>query len=198
MQHLEDVTLFSYLDAELDEREAAHVQVHVAGCAVCRTRLAALQATLAEVDALRDLPLARDLAPAIVAKIKAQQRPVIAPRLSPAAGWALGLQGLLVLVGLGVAVPLVAELAQASWGSTMFFAWQTVLTQTQTLVAANFSINWTSAFESLRGFVDHSQAGIQLPSLPLVVVLPVLVAVTGLWVVGNGVLLRGSGRLQRH
>jgi len=195
MKHLEDITLFSYLDGELDGRELAEARAHLAGCAACQTRLATLQAMFSEVEALPDLPLTRDLAGAVVAQLKQQQRPVTAPRLSPVAGWALGLQALLALVGLGVAVPLVAEFVQ---GPSALFNWQAVLGQSQALFATIFSVNWTSMLVGLKALVESNQMSVQLPTLSLAILLPLLIGVTGLWVVGNGVLLRQTGRLQRH
>jgi Putative zinc-finger len=195
MHHLEDLTLFSYLDGELDGRVIAETRAHLADCAACQTRLTTLQTMFSEVEALPDLPLTRDLAGAVVAQIKLQQRPVTAPRLSPVAGWALGLQALLALVGLGMAVPLVAEFIQVP---SALFNWQAVLGQSQSLFTTNFSINWTSMLAGLKTFVESNQVSIQLPTVSLAIMLPLLIAVTGLWLVGNGVLLRQTGRLQRR
>lgn len=198
MQHLEDITLFGYLDAALDGREMSEARTHLAKCAFCQARLSAVQTMLAEVDALPDLPLERDLSKAVVATIQAKQRPVVTPKLSPAMGWALGLQALLALVGIGIAVPLGLELVQAGSLQAPALAWQTVVAQAQTAFATSFAINWQATFLSWQQLIANSQPQLQLPTLSLVVILPILIAVTGLWVVGNGVLLRGSGGLQRR
>lgn len=198
MQHLDDYTLFSYSDGELAGHELADVRTHLSGCAACQTRLTQLQATLAQVNAVPDLPLQRDLSGAVVAALKASQQPALAPKLSPAATWALALQALLVLVGLGVAVPLGTEFFQGSLAPATLVNWQSLLTQSQTVVATNLAFNWASAWAGLQTFVNNNQVNIQLPALSLTVGLPLLAAVTVLWLVGNGVLLRGSGRLQRR
>jgi hypothetical protein len=196
MNHLDDLTLFSYLDAALDGREMSGARTHLAKCAFCQARLSAVQTMLAEVDALPDLPLERDLSKAVVATIQAKQHPVAAPKLGRVAGWALAVQALLGLVGVGVAVPLGLELVQA--GSLPGVNWQALINQGQSLIIANFSFNWGQMLAGVQAMVPNNQALIPLPTLSLVVVLPLLLAVTGLWVVGNGVLLRNSNRLQRR
>ena len=59
--HLTDEQLNEYLDDETTER--AQIELHLAECADCAARLAALQALFAEIESLPDINLSRPLAP---------------------------------------------------------------------------------------------------------------------------------------
>jgi len=63
--------LSEYADGELDARERASVEAHLAGCAECRLALDELRAVAARAGALHDSTPPRDLWPGIAAQIAA-------------------------------------------------------------------------------------------------------------------------------
>jgi anti-sigma factor RsiW len=78
MKHLSDDLLNEYLDKALSPDLHAEASAHLAACPDCAARLADLRTMFADLDALPDLPLEVDFAPAIVARL-AQNVPLPRP-----------------------------------------------------------------------------------------------------------------------
>ena len=74
--------LSEYLDDELDPRERASLEAHLADCDSCRTDLAELRAVVARAQGLTDTAPAADLWPGVEARIAppAMRRPTLATR----------------------------------------------------------------------------------------------------------------------
>ena len=61
--------LSEYIDGELEPSEHRDLEAHLAGCAECRTDLAALRAVVTRAGSLSDTPPASDLWPGVAARI---------------------------------------------------------------------------------------------------------------------------------
>jgi len=97
--HLDDETLDALLDDALDEVHARAAHDHLAVCATCATRLAALQAVFIELNALPDVPVSRDLAPGVRARLLGDARVPVQPRSFGAdlLRWVLAAQALIAV-----------------------------------------------------------------------------------------------------
>jgi hypothetical protein len=66
MNHLTETQLNEYLDSLMDAPAQTALQVHIAGCAECRERLAALQAVFQALSTLPEETPMQDLTPSIL------------------------------------------------------------------------------------------------------------------------------------
>ncbi len=190
MNHLDDPTLNAYLDSALEPRASAQATEHLAACPECRARLASLQALFAEIEALPDLPLERDLSAQVVLAIKAKSlaRPKLA--LGTGARLALALQLILLIVALGVAAPLALKVPALSQGGLPIANLSTLFIRLETALMPL----WSSTATVAQGLANTQSFLTQLPALSVVALLPLLVGITLLWLVGNGLLLRHTPR----
>lgn len=169
--HLTDEQLNEYLDHE--SAESHLIEAHLASCAGCAERLAALQALFSELEALPEAALRRDLAERF------------RPRPAPLPSWlrlAALLQAALALAAGAAALPLLrAWLAQ--------FHAPTLLP-----VLIKLRALWDSWPEALSGLRLPSFEPPPLPVVELSSLLLALAAVSILWILGNGLLLRRRPR----
>src|SRR5687767_15543313 len=71
MHHTWNDRLSEYLDGELEPRERAAIETHLAGCVECRTDLADLRAVVARAQSLTDTAPIANLWPGVEARIDA-------------------------------------------------------------------------------------------------------------------------------
>jgi len=188
--HLTDEALNEYLDAALPPDERADAAAHLKHCLPCTTRLDALRALFTDLAALPDLPLTRDLAPAVLKALPAQA-PAPTRARRPAGPWLLGAQ-LIVAVVIGVlAWPLLAT------------SLATITIPTDLAALATGWLTRLPAFTPAAWLADaQSWLFSLLPNVALnfdfgTTLTPLLIgaAVAGaaaLWLVGNALLLRRS------
>lgn len=171
--HLTDEQLNEYLDNETNERE--QIELHLFSCGECAMRLAALQKLFAEIEALPELPLTRDIA-----------------RFAAAGQWNLRLprwltltvfaQAALVLIALILSIPLITtyipQIDAASLISPLF--------EIQSL--------WNAWLDSLSTFQFPAIPQLPIPVLEMSSLLLALAGVFVIWIVGNGILLRNHIR----
>ncbi len=171
--HLDELTLYEYLDGELDAAASQSVSAHLATCPACQAQLARLQRLFTTLDSLPEAPLAVDLTPRVMAAI----RPATKPALPTWWRW--------VVVGEGVAA---AFLALLLWPilSNLWGDWSFTL-PTATLTRQLLAL-WSELQHSLT---------FDWPTItPLTIALPLLawLGILGLGVlvglVGNSLLLR--------
>ena len=174
MNHLSDELLNEYLDNALADRAPA--ADHLAQCAECSARLAALQALFDEIESLPEMTLSRDLAPVVTRRVAGYSA---MPR------WltlTVGLQAALALIAAAVAAPFVIEFASSSLPALQAPSLTETVIQLQS--------QWIAGLDSL--------SQIRLPAMPEIPVVEVsslyfLLALAGasmFWLVGNGLLLR--------
>lgn len=68
--HLDEAILNEYLDGALEPDSLRRIETHLAGCSDCSAAFAELRKLSIDLAQLPDLPLQRDLAPAIIAAIR--------------------------------------------------------------------------------------------------------------------------------
>ena len=198
MNHLSDELLNEYLDNALADRAPA--ADHLAQCAECSARLAALQALFDEIESLPEMTLSRDLhrdepTGRELGQVTAggRRRHSCLPRevTRRVAGYSamprwltltVGLQAALALIAAAVAAPFVIEFASSSLPALQAPSLTETVIQLQS--------QWIAGLDSL--------SQIRLPAMPEIPVVEVsslyfLLALAGasmFWLVGNGLLLR--------
>jgi anti-sigma factor RsiW len=176
MIHLSDELLNEYLDDALTDR--APVDEHLAQCADCAARLATLQALFTRLSSLPEASLSRDLAAPVMLRVRGSG---FLPR------WltlTVALQAALALVVLIVAAPFVIEFASSSMPALQ------PPSLTQTIVEVQSQ--WMTWLDALSQF--------EMPTLPVIPAADIsslsfllaLAAVSMLWLVGNGLLLKNQ------
>jgi hypothetical protein len=197
--HLTDEALNEYLDAAPRDRPVS-AGAHLAGCAACAARLAALRLLFEQLDALPAVRLERDLAAAVLQSLPEPRLPAAAPPLRrralrwlsfaqlaaaallSAIGWPFAAAYLETLDALGP--DLDAGLAQA-------------ISQAQALLAAVLAPSATAerAWAGARAWLAEYSAALDqawpLAALPPLETALALVAVALAWAVGSALLLRG-------
>ncbi len=178
MTHLSDDLLNEYLDEMLSPAPRRAVAGHLAACPECAARLDGLRALFADLAALPEQPLGRDLSGEVVDRLTGS------PRLPRAVHWTLLVQALVLVGGLVAAWPLVAGLLPAVPSAQ--------LPSTAELLA-RLAAQWTAWAQTVTQWTTVSPPSWQFPlSLDVSGLLAglILAGVTLLWLVGNGVLLR--------
>ncbi len=176
MTHLTDEFLNEYLDHELADR--APVENHLAACADCAARLAALQTLFAELESLPELALTHSFAARFT---RTSSLLAVLPR---SLRLTVTLQAVAAVVALAFAVPFVTEFVAPVLATLQLLSFTEVLIQIQT--------QWITWLDAL--------SQIQLPTLPEIpvvefsslVIMLTLAGVSMLWLVGNGLLLRNQ------
>lgn len=181
--HPDELTLHAYLDGELEADARVRLEAHLARCAACGARLAELETLFATIEALPDVPLERDLAPAVVAALEGE-RAAAAPRLR----WLLAFQVAAALALLFLAWPALGAWAAAVWpgGDALRHL---AARGAEALVAAG----------ALGEFSGAVARALPVPALSPAAWGVLLAGAALLWLVGNGLLLRRPGdRRQRR
>jgi anti-sigma factor RsiW len=184
MIHLTDELLNEYLDHELADR--APVENHLAVCADCAARLAALQTLFTELESLPELTLTHTFAARFTrtlrqAKGDASNLPAPLPR---SLRLTVILQTVAAVVALVFAAPFVTEFVAPVLATLQLPSFTEVLIQIQT--------QWMTWLDTL--------SQLQLPTLPEIpvvefsslVIMLTLAGASTLWLVGNGLLLRNQ------
>jgi hypothetical protein len=181
MSHLTDLTLNAYVDSDLDPAARREADAHLATCPECAARLAMLHSLVTEIESLPDLPLQRDLSRSVVAALQPKRVPVTKPTLNPAARLVFALQALVALAALAIALPFAAQLIPAIDLSALANA-QSLISDLQSPII-NLQLP-TLDFTQLATLTSG------LPTVGITTLIISAIAITLLWFVGNGLLLR--------
>lgn len=192
--HLDDALLNEYLDGALAPAARAVADAHLAACPVCAARLARYRALFADLDALPDAPLTRDLSATVTARL----RPRREAALRPALRWVFAAQAVLGAVLLAVAArlvltpPVLAEIGLASqtWAAAAGQALAGLSAEWSGLLAA-LAQWWSAGLEPAQSLAASAEdwSPIEIGLL--------LGSAAALGLLGNGLLLR-STLLQRR
>ena len=172
--HLTDEQLNEYLDHETNDR--AQVEMHLAACNDCSARLSLLHALFSEIESLPELEVSPDFSVAY--------KPVQPIQLPRSLTLTMIVQAVLAVVGIVVAAPFVMQFV-SSYNSSLFVpSLVDVLLQIQN--------QWRAGLDVL--------STLQLPTIPEIPVVSVsnlfvmliVIGVSLLWLVGNGLLLRNQ------
>lgn len=199
MNHLDDAALNLYLDSALAPSEVADMNTHLAACPECAARLGQLRALFASLDSLprESAPLERDLSASVVAAIRkgALQKPAAQPTLAPPIRLALAAQAALAIIALAAAMPFAAQALPTETASQLAVEVSTELIG----IAAGLSTQLAALTDSVQRFASETLAALttQPPDLPVFSLALCLAAAGVLWLVGNGVLLRQTSRIER-
>lgn len=174
--HLTDEQLNEYLDNEGKDR--LQVESHVSSCADCAARLAALQALFDEIASLPEIALSRNLAAPVVRRVSGRASLPRSLRLTVA------LQFAAAVVALVFAAPFVMQFLSPYLSDLQAPSLVGLFLQAQT--------QWTAWLDMLSQF--------QLPTLPEIpgfelsslFLMLMVVGVSVLWLLGNGLLLRNQ------
>ncbi len=182
--HLTDEALNEYLDAALAPAERAAAAAHLAACQPCTARLDTLRALFADLEALPAVPLARDLAPAVLRALPtATPMRNSVPARRPAIPWLVLGEAFAAVLLLALAWPLIGALFTAANLTSVAAEWLARLPAlTPAAWLADAQQAWAALFPAPNVTFD-------LP--PLTIGLAVAGA-AALWLVGNGLLLRRS------
>lgn len=192
--HLDDARLNEYLDGALAPAARAALDAHLAACPDCAARLTQYRALFADLDALPDAPLARDLSATVTARL----RPRRETGLRPALLWAFAAQAALGAVLLAVAAPLILTPPRLAQFDLTSQTWAAAARQALTALSAEWSglqaalAQWWSAVLAPTQFLAASAEGWSLVEIGLL-----LGSAAALGLLGNGLLLR-STLLQRR
>lgn len=171
--HLTDEQLNEYLDHELQDR--VQVEMHLSSCDECAARLSQLKNLFDEIESLPEINLSRSLVPHFV-----PHTPSLPRWLTLTATLQAALAILTIIIGtpfvLQLTSPYLSDLEAPSFGGIF------LVLQSQ----------WMALLDML--------SALQLPRLPEIPVVEVsslalaliLAAVSALWIVGNGLLLRNN------
>ena len=191
MIHLTDELLNEYLDHELADR--ARVDDHIAACADCSARLAALRTLFTELESLPEEKLSRDLREASLwdaapftrdASTSLSASLNLPAPLPRSLRLTVILQTVAAVVALVFAAPFVTEFVAPYFATLQLPSFTEVLIQIQT--------QWITWLDTL--------SQLQLPTLPEIpvvefsslVIMLILAGASTLWLVGNGLLLRNQ------
>ena len=169
--HLDELTLYEYLDGELDAAANQSISAHLANCPACQTQLARLQQLFTTLDSLPEAPLSVDLTPRVLAAI----RPAVKPALPTWWRWVVVAEGIAAAVLALLLWPFIASL------------WEPVsVAFSLSEVTAPLLALWTEWQQSF------TLTWPVLPPLALAVPIISWLAVLGLvvGVLGNGLILR--------
>ena len=170
--HMTEEELNEYLDNEILDRK--RVDLHLSTCDECVARLTMLQALFTEIESLPELELTQSIA------ARFAPSPGVPAQLPRWLTLTATLQAALALIAVIVAAPMVMNLLPA------------IQTPSLTDIFVQVQSQWTAWLDALSTF--------QLPSIPEIPVFEfssliltlILVGVSLLWLVGNGLLLRNQ------
>ena len=170
--HISDAQLNEYLDNESAER--AQIETHLSSCDECAARFTELKTLFAEIESLPELELSHSIADRFT------PTPSLPPQLPTWLTLTATLQAALALITVIIAAPFISRLLPAIQMPSLTDLF--LLLQSQ----------WTTWLDTLSTF--------QLPALPQIPPLEIsslvlaltLAAVSMLWLVGNGLLLRNQ------
>ena len=172
--HISDEELNEYLDHETTDR--ARIGLHLASCADCAARLNALQSLFEEIESLPDV--------AFSPKFTVQVAPAykLSAPLPRTLTFAVILQAALALVVIVLAAPFVMPLLSPylSWFSKPALAETFMFLQHE----------WTTWLDLLSMLQPPSIPQLPLVELSSLFMALLVISVSLLWLIGNGLLLR--------
>ncbi len=174
--HLTDEQLNEYLDNESKDR--AQVQSHLSSCADCAARLAVLQVLFDEIESLPEVALSRDLAAPVIRRVSGRASLPRSLRLT------VTLQFAAAMVALVFAAPFVVQLLSPYLSDLQAPSLVDLFLQVQS--------QWTAWLDLLSQFQLPSVPEIPVFELSSLFIMLIVVGVSVLWLLGNGLLLRNQ------
>ncbi len=176
MNHLGEEQLNEYLDHESQERE--QIELHLSACDECAARLNSLQNLFNELDTLPELKLSHDLAAPVVRRLS------LPNQLPTWLTLTVGLQALLAVIVGVTAAPFVIDFASTSLPVLQIPSFSETFFKIQ--------IQWATWLGMFSNFQMPVMPQIPAMEISSIVVMFTLAAVSMLWLIGNGLLLRNQ------
>ena len=176
MNHLSDELLNEYLDNARAHR--APVEDHIAGCADCAARLAALQTLFAEIESLPEEAFSRDLAATVMPRVRG------ASTLPRWLTLTMGLQAAAALIVIFMAAPFVIEFLSSSMPALQ--------TPSLTGTLIGLQSQWGIWLDTLSQFEMPAMPQVPAVEVSSLYFLLTLAVASMFWLVGNGLLLRNQ------
>jgi anti-sigma factor RsiW len=181
MKHLSDETINECLDQTLAPDQRELVEAHLAACPFCAGRIAELRALFANLDALPDLALELDFAPAVIRQI-AEQQPISIPW---PVRWLAGLQVVVILLAGVLAWPLAAASLPAGLSIPALPSGLELFGLVNIIFAARLN---------LAGNLRLPALTIPVIDLPSATLLYSALGLSLLWLLGNGLFFFSGSR----
>jgi anti-sigma factor RsiW len=173
--HLSDELLNEYLDQALTPEARAEAEPHLAACADCAARLAALRGLFAEIESLPELTLPRSLAAPVTRRVSGRAALPRWIRLTAT------LQAALAVIVLALAAPFLSGLVASLTVRYTPLSLAELLLHLQTQSTALLAL--------LPEFVPPQLPAISLGLSSLALTLTAISAFF-FWIIGNGLLLK--------
>ena len=181
--HLTEEELNEYLDNEIQDRQ--RVELHLSACEECAATLAALKALFTEIESLPELALTRNISEAPLwgaAPFMGDRN--LRTSLPRSLRLAVTLQAALALLTIFIAAPFVIEFVSPSLNNLPMPSFTDVFIQIQS--------QWMSWLDMLSNFRLPPAPQIPAINLSSLAITFMLVVVSMLWLIGNGLLLRNQ------
>lgn len=176
MNHPTDELLNEYLDHELADR--AQVEKHIAACADCATRLAALEKLFADLKSLPEESPSRDLA------ARFPQTTSLPAALPRSLQWTMILQTVAALAVSIIAAPFVAKLAAPFLAAFEIPTFSGISVQLES--------QWMAWLDSLAAIQAPNLSEIPMLGLSSLYTALVAVAAFFLWLFGNRMFIKNT------
>ena len=176
--HLTDEQLNEYLDRETNDR--AQIELHLFTCADCATRLNVLQSLFREIESLRDLALSPGFAVRVATR---RSQTLLLPR------------ALTLTVFLQAALALAALIVSAPFVMPMISSYVSGIPEVSLLrIFLQLQAEWEAWLAILSSLLLPTIPQIPVVDLSSLLMLLVVISVSLLWVIGNGLLLRKQSK----
>lgn len=185
--HLTDERIQAYLDAGLREAERAQIDSHLVDCGECREHMAGYCRLFATIKAFPEIPLDRDLGPAVLRAIAREKR-----------------QRLVFRIGIPSAeVAAIAVLLPAAWrfidvGLRALRSMLMGMVAGLSLLPGRLLLPMALALPRWTGRLSIDLLDIRTPSLPELLTPAALGVSVVIWIAGNWLLLRRQGARNGH
>lgn len=172
--HLTDEQLNEYLDHEAADR--AQVEMHLATCSDCSARLSALQALFSEIESLPELALSPDFS--------IEYKPSQPIQLPPSLTLTMIVQAAFAAAGIVLGAPFAIRFASSYTPEVSAPSLVDVLLQLQN--------QWRIWLDVLSTFQLPAIPEIPVVNVSNLIMIGIVIGVSLLWLVGNGLLLRNQ------
>ena len=174
--HLTDEQLNEYLDGESIDR--AQMELHLSMCADCARRLSKMEVLFSEIESLPELGISPEFS--------ARFMPVRSepPGLPRSLTLTMILQAVLVVAGIMIAAPFVIRFVSSYAPGLSVPSFVDVLLQMQTV--------WMAWLDTLSTLSFPTLPDIPMVNVSSLVTIFTVLAVSLLWLIGNGLLLRNQ------
>ena len=174
--HLTDEQLYEYLDHET--ADPAEMELHLAVCTDCASRLSEMKGLFSEIESLPELRISPEFSARF---LPVRSEPAGLP---PSLTLTMILQAVLVVAGIMIAAPFVIRFVSSYAPGLSVPSFVDVFLQMQTV--------WMAWLDTLSTLSFPTLPEIPVVNVSSLVTIFMVVGVSLLWLLGNGLLLRNQ------